>query len=128
MDNNLNDVISKLTDFLKNEAKTETVIGQQFQLGEFKCVPVIGVGFGLGVGGGDGTDTKQMSGNGMGGAAGMGMGPIGFLVTKGSDIQFISVSQAKGLGAIFEKLPGLFEKYFDKNKTEKKEKEEIPVM
>lgn len=119
MENNLNEVISKLTDFLKNEAKTETVIGQQFQLGEFKCVPVIGVGFGLGIGGGDGTDTKQMSGSGMGGAAGMGMGPIGFLVTKGGEIQFISVSQSKGLNAIFEKLPGLFEKYFDKNKNKR---------
>jgi uncharacterized spore protein YtfJ len=121
MDHNLNDVISKLTDFLKNEAKTETVIGQQFQLGEYKCVPVIGVGIGMGIGGGEGADAKQAAGNGIAGAAGMGMGPIGFLVTKGADIQFIPASRSKGLGTIFEKLPDLLEKYFDKSKTEKKE-------
>lgn len=121
MENNLNDVIGKLTDFLKSEAKTETVIGQQFELGDFKCVPVIGVGVGLGVGGGEGaTNGKSASGPGLGGAAGLGMGPIGFLVTKGADIQFIAVSQSKGLSAVFEKLPGLMEKYFDKNKKEEK--------
>ena len=49
---NLNEMFSKLTEFLKSEVKTETVIGQQFQLGAFSCVPVISVGFGLGGGGG----------------------------------------------------------------------------
>ncbi len=112
MDYNLNEVMGKLTDFLKTEAKTETVIGQQFQLGEFQCVPVIGIGLGLGVGGGE---SKIPSGAGMGGGAGIGMGPLGFLVTKGSEIQFISTRQAKGLSAAFEKLPDLLEKYLDKN-------------
>ena len=112
MDYNLNEVMSKLTDFLKTEAKTETVIGQQFQLGEFQCVPVIGIGLGLGVGGGE---AKIPAGAGMGGGAGIGMGPLGFLVTKGSEIQFIPTRQSKGLSAAFEKLPDLIEKYMDKN-------------
>ena len=121
MEINLSEVISKLTEFLKSEAKTETVVGEQFQLGEFKCVPVIGIGFGLGAGGGEGNDPKKASGTGMGGGAGMGMGPMGFLVTKGEAIQFISTQHSKGLSAVFEKLPGLIEKYFDKTKGEKKE-------
>ena len=125
MEYNVTEVIGKLTDFLKNEVKTETVIGQEFQLGEFKCVPVIGVGIGIGAGGGEGSNRKQMSGTGAGGGAGMGMGPIGFLVSKGSDIQFISTSHSKGLNTIFEKIPDLLEKYFEKIKGEKKTDETI---
>ncbi len=114
MDNNLSEFIGKLTDFLKSEAKTETVIGQQFQLGEFSCVPVIGIGFGIGAGGGQGTDAKQQMGNGAGGGAGMGMGPLGFLVTHKDQIQFIPTRQSKGIGMVFEKLPDLIDKYMDK--------------
>ncbi len=121
MNYDVNEVIGKLTDFLKSEAKTETIIGQQFKLGEFICVPVIGVGFGLGIGGGEGTDPKKASGAGLGGGAGIGMGPLGFLVTKGLEIQFIPTRQSKGLSAVFEKLPDILEKYFDKNKNDKKE-------
>ena len=50
----LDETVQKLTDFLKTEAKTETVIGQAFQLGEFTCVPVIKFGIGMGYGGGEG--------------------------------------------------------------------------
>lgn len=112
MDNNLNELISKLTDFLKTEAKTETVVGQQFQLGDFQCVPVIGIGLGLGVGGGE---AKIPSGAGVGGGAGIGIGPLGFLVTKDSEIQFIPTRTSRGLSAAFEKIPDLMEKYLDKN-------------
>jgi len=121
MEYNLNELIGKLTDFLKSETKTETVIGQPFTLGEFTCVPVIGMGFGLGIGGGEGTNDKQ-GGTGMGGGAGIGIGPIGFLVTKGDQIEFISARKAKGLGAAFEKLPEILEKYLDKQPAGKKEK------
>lgn len=119
MNENLNEVLGKLTEFLKNEVKTETVIGQQFNLGEFTCVPVIGVGIGFGAGGGEGTAPKQMGqGSGAGGGAGIGMGPIGFLVTKGDKIQFIPSRQPSGLGAAFEIIPDLLGKYFDKKEKE----------
>lgn len=119
--NNLNDLMGNLTDFLKNEVKTETIIGEQFQLGNFTCVPVMSVGLGLGSGGGEGKGSAKSSGEGegtgAGGGAGFGLSPVGFLVTSGSDIQFIPVKSGKGLGAIFEKVPDLLEKYMDKNKT-----------
>ena len=51
---NLEETVKQLTDFMKTEAKTDTVIGQAFQLGEFTCVPVIKFGMGLGYGGGEG--------------------------------------------------------------------------
>ena len=50
MDLHLEELIAKITDFIKSEAKTETVVGDQFELGEFKCVPVIKVGMGFGEG------------------------------------------------------------------------------
>jgi len=119
--NNINDVLGKVTDFLKSEAKTETIIGQQFQLGEFTCVPVMSVGIGFGGGSGEGKGnakgTGEGEGNGVGGGAGIGMGPVGFLVTHQGEIQFISARSGKGLGAAFEKLPDLLEKFIGK-KTE----------
>jgi uncharacterized spore protein YtfJ len=120
---NLNEMLGKLTEFLKSEAKTETIIGQQFQLGAFTCVPVMSIGLGLGSGGGEGKGNAKNSGEGEGfgsvGGAGIGMGPVGFLVVNGNDIQFISTRSSKGLNAIFEKAPELMGKFFDK----KKEKE-----
>lgn len=121
MEYNLNELIAKLTDFLKNETKTETIIGQPFELGGFKCVPVIGIGFGLGAGGGEGT-TGSQGGTGMGGGAGAGIGPIGFLVTKDDKIDFISTRKSTGLGAAFEKLPDLIGKYMETKGGTHKEK------
>lgn len=118
--NNLNDMLGKMTEFLKSEAKTETIIGQQFQLGEFTCVPVMTVGLGFGGGGGEGKGTakgaNEGEGNGSGGGAGMGMGPVGFLITRGAEIQFVSTRSSKGIGAAFEKIPDLLDKYLEKNK------------
>lgn len=123
MEYNLNELIAKLTEFLRSETKTETVIGREFQLGVFKCVPVIGIGFGLGVGGGEGTMAKQ-EGSGMGGGAGMGIGPIGFLVTKDDKIEFIPTRKSQGFGAAFEKLPELLEKYFESKNSGKEGRDE----
>ncbi|MGB5204796.1 MAG: hypothetical protein WBN63_11455 [Eudoraea sp.] len=47
MELHFEEFLGKITDFIKTEAKTETVVGEQFQLGEFKCVPVIKVGMGF---------------------------------------------------------------------------------
>lgn len=116
---NVHEVLGKITDFLKTEAKTETLIGQQFQLGEFTCVPVIALGLGLGVGGGEGNSKDKGQGTGAGGGGGIGMAPIGFLVTRGSEIQFVPARSSRGLSAAFEKMPEVLEKYFEKNKAEK---------
>jgi uncharacterized spore protein YtfJ len=112
------EVISKVTEFLKNEANTETVIGKQFQLGEFTCVPVIRIGMGFGFGGGEGEGDSNKNGKGKGegagGGAGTGIEPMGFLVTRGEEINFVSTRTSKGLNAMFEKAPDLISKYFDK--------------
>ncbi|MDC8003109.1 spore germination protein GerW family protein [Aureisphaera galaxeae] len=112
------ELMEKITSFIKSEAKTETVVGGPFDLGEFKCVPVIKVGMGFGSGGGEGTKSKTESGQGMGAGAGVGIEPIGFLVTRGEEISFLAAGKTRGLAAIFEKVPDLIEKIAEnKSKT-----------
>jgi uncharacterized spore protein YtfJ len=123
MDLHFEELLGKITDFIKNEAKTETVVGEPFELGEFKCIPVIKVGMGFGSGGGEGIRTKNEKTEGVGAGAGMGIEPIGFLVTKGDDISFLETGKSHGLAAAFEKVPELIEKIYDKRTN----KEEVPA-
>jgi len=119
MELHLEELLSKITDFIKSEAKTETVVGEQFELGEFKCVPVIKVGMGFGSGGGEGTEAKGRRGEGMGAGAGVGIEPIGFLVTKEDEISFLEAGKTHGLAAAFEKVPDLIEKLAQNKRSEK---------
>ena len=116
MEMNFEEMLDRITKFIKSEAKTETIIGDPFSLGEYSCIPVIRVGMGFGSGGGAGDAPKQGHGEGGGVGAGMGIEPIGFLVAKGDQISFIGTKQNKGLAAAFEKVPSLIEKYLDTQK------------
>jgi uncharacterized spore protein YtfJ len=123
MDFNLEEMLNKVLDQLRSVAKTETVMGEPFKLGEFTCVPVVKIGMGFGSGGGGG-ETSGSKGSKAGGAgAGIGIEPIGFLVTKGDEISMVSVSRSKGMQSIFEKVPDLVEKLINL-KQDKKGKEE----
>jgi uncharacterized spore protein YtfJ len=108
-------LLARITNFIQNEAKTDTVIGDPFELGMFNCIPVIRVGMGFGTGGGEGDD-KKGHGEGAGAGAGLGIQPIGFLVTKGDEINFVSTRTNTGLAAAFEKFPDLLEKYLETRK------------
>ena len=118
MELHFEDLLTKITDFIQSEAKTETVVGEQFKLGEFLCVPVIKVGMGFGSGGGEGVEAKTKKGQGMGAGAGVGIEPIGFLITKGNEISFLEAGKAHGLAAAFEKVPELIEKYVETRNRE----------
>ena len=124
MELNLEDMLNKVIDQLQSVAKTETVIGETFKLGEFECVPVIKIGMGFGSGGGGGETEKKSGSKGGGAGAGIGIEPIGFLVSKGDEISMVSVSRSKGLQSIFEKVPDLVEKMMEmrKDKTTEKKK------
>ena len=122
MEVNFQELFNKVSDQVKTLANTETVIGEEFELGKFKCKPVIklGVGFGSGIGSGDSPKGK---GKGTGGGAGAGIGvtPLGFLVTDGEEISFVS-STKNGLSSAMEKVPDIIEKVV-KMKEEKENKE-----
>jgi len=117
-------LLDKVTSFMKSEANTDTVIGKSFKLGDFTCIPVIRVGMGFGTGGGEGDDKKTGHGEGAGAGGGMAIDPIGFLASKGDQIQFIPSRTNKGLAAAFEKVPELIEKYMEA--TSAKEKTDVP--
>ena len=110
MDLHFEELLNKVTDFIKSEARTETIVGEAFELGEFKGVPVIKVGMGFGSGGGEGVEGKARKGEGAGAGAGIGIQPIGFLVTKGDEISFLEAGKTHGLAAAFEKVPDLIDK------------------
>ena len=119
MDFQFEQLIEKVTQFIKTETKTETVIGEPFQLGEFSCVPVIKLGIGFGTGGGGGNHPKQGQGEGGGAGAGMRVEPIGFLISRGDSISFLGAQKTKGISAVFEKVPDLMEQFMKgKKQTE----------
>lgn len=119
MELHLEELLGQITEFMKSEAKTETVIGEQFELGNFKCVPVIKVGMGFGSGGGEGVEAKGGKGEGMGAGAGVGIEPIGFLVTKEDEISFLEAGKTHGLAAAFEKVPDMISKIAESRRKEK---------
>lgn len=116
MEINFETLLQRIAEFIQKEAKTETVIGEPFELGDFKCIPVIRVGIGFGSGGGTGDSVKAGKGQGGGAGAGVGIEPVGFLVSKGDQISFISTSANKTLAAIFEKVPDLISKLMSQGK------------
>ena len=122
MDMQFEKMLERVTEFIQNEVKTETVIGEPFQLGEFSCIPVIRAGMGFGSGGGAGEDPKAGQGSGGGAGGGLGIEPIGFLVSRGDQISVISTRTNKGLSAAFEKVPDLLEKFM----AMREKKEEAP--
>jgi uncharacterized spore protein YtfJ len=129
MDINIEELLDKVSGHVKELARTETVLGEEFKIGEFTCRPVIKVGTGFGSGMGTGEEPKSKNkGSGGGAAAGIGIQPLGFLVAKGDEISFIPVDKKTALSTLFEKVPDLVEKIADmktmkKGKEEKEEKE-----
>lgn len=122
MDINIEALLDKVSDHVKTLASTETILGEEFTLGEFTCRPVIKVGTGFGSGAGTGKDPKSNSGTGGGAGAGIGITPLGFLTTKGDEIYFIPSDKKTALSSLIEQVPDLVEKVSEmKNKGEKKE-------
>jgi uncharacterized spore protein YtfJ len=109
---------------VKTLASTETILGEEFKLGEFTCRPVIRVGTGFGSGAGEGDDPKGKNKGGGGGAgAAIGVTPVGFLTTKGDEIYFIASDRKTALSSLIEKVPDLVEKMSEMKKKEEKKEE-----
>jgi uncharacterized spore protein YtfJ len=112
----LEEMLSKVTDFIHDEANTTSVVGKEMQLGEYTCVPVIRVGIGFGSGGGE---KEKTGGGGAGGA--VAIDPIGFLVSGNGEIKFIPTKGNSGLAGAINKVPDIVEKYFEMKKSDNKE-------
>lgn len=124
MENNFGNVLNALSEKVQNMASTETIIGEEFTIGDFVCKPVMKVGLGFGAGNGSGDDPKcKGKGSGTLAAAGIGMSPIGFLIAKGDEISFVPADEKKGLQAIFDKVPDLIEEVMEMKKEKMKSEE-----
>ena len=124
MEVKIEELLDKVSEHVKSLASTETILGEEFKLGEFTCRPVIKVGTGFGSGIGSGDDPKSKNkGSGGGAGAGIGITPLGFLTTKGDEISFIPSDKKTALSALFEKVPDLVEKMAEMKSKEKKEGE-----
>ena len=125
MDIKIDELLDKVSEHVKSLASTDTVMGEEFTIGEYTCRPVIKVGTGFGSGAGSGTDVKtKNSGTGGGAGAGIGVVPLGFLVAKGDQISFVPVDKKTALSSLVEKIPDLVEKVADMKGKEKEEAEE----
>lgn len=125
MENNATELMDKITTHLKELARTETIMGEEFTMGEYQVKPVIKIGTGFASGSGNGEDPKSKAcGHGTGGGAGLGISPVGFLISKKDEISFISAEKNKGLHTLFERIPDIMEKAmeFKKAKEDKNEK------
>ena len=119
MENKIDVLLEKISDHIKEMTKTETIIGEEFTMGEYLCKPIIRVGVGIGSAGGTGENPKG-KGNGYGGGAGAGVGisPVGFLIAKNGEISFISTEKQNGFGAFAEKTPEILDKIMDFKKAQ----------
>ncbi len=111
MEIGIEELTNKVLEQLKTIAQTETVIGQQFNIGEFTCVPIIRINLGFGSGGAGGEAPKQGKGTGGGIGGGVTISPVAFLVTRGDWIQILNVGKGKGVESILEKIPDIIDKF-----------------
>ncbi len=125
MDIKIEALLDKVSEHVKSLASTDTVLGEEFKLGEFTCRPVIKVGTGFGSAAGSGTEPKiKNQGSGGGAGAGIAIVPLGFLVTKGDEISFIHSDKKTALSSLLDKVPDLVEKVADMKNKEKEETED----
>jgi uncharacterized spore protein YtfJ len=125
METRIEDLLDKLSGHIKDLASTKTILGEEFTLGDYSVRPVIKTATGFGSGGGSGDDpNKKTSGTGKGAGAALAVIPVGFLVAKDGDIQFIGSDRKTALSALLDKMPELVDKVTEmKDRKEGKEKD-----
>lgn len=122
METSIEQLLKNFAEQMKSFANTQTILGDEFDLGGHKCRPVISLGLGYGGGNGEGEDHRHKGkGKGVGAAGGIGIAPVGFLIAKGDEISFVPATNKKGMASVLEKVPDLMEKFMEmKEKKEAK--------
>lgn len=121
MDIKIDELLDKVSGHVKTLASTDTILGDEFTMGEYTCRPVIKVGTGFGSGAGSGEEPKSKNqGSGGGAGAGIGIVPLGFLVAKGDEISFVPVDKKSALSSLIDKVPDLVEKVAEMKKDDSK--------
>lgn len=117
-ENVINSMFEKLEKFIR----TETVVGEQIQVGNVTLIPIVNVSFGVGAGGGGGKDEKGNDGTGSGGGLGAKIQPTAMLVIKGDEVSVLPLSSKGSFDKLFEMMPEIISKVdCCKPKNEKEE-------
>jgi uncharacterized spore protein YtfJ len=106
------ELIGKLMEELRTVAKTETILGEKLEVGEYTLIPVSRISLGIGAGAGKGNEPKK-EGEGGGGGGGVVVTPIAFIAVKGGELSFHVIKKGGTLDSIFENLPELAEKILE---------------
>ncbi|MCE1247071.1 MAG: GerW family sporulation protein [Firmicutes bacterium] len=96
-----------LSDTFGNIAKTQTVIGERFTVGDLVIIPLIKVTMGFGAGSGGECDSGKPMPSCSAGGGGISVQPAGFLVINGTEVQLLNVGKKSSLEYIFESMPDL---------------------
>lgn len=123
MGNGAAELIGKLMEEFKTVAKTETILGEKMEVGEFTLIPVSRISLGIGAGAGKGNEAKK-EGEGGGGGGGVVITPIAFIAIKGGEISFHAIRKGSTLETLFEQIPELAVKIMAKQQETEVKKEE----
>ena len=104
------EVFNTLFDKLEKFLRTETVVGDPFQVGSITMVPIISVSFGVGGGEGSAKDNKGIDGNGGGGGVGCKITPNAMLVIKNDELSVVPLTNRGSLERIVEMVPEIIAK------------------
>jgi uncharacterized spore protein YtfJ len=109
------DILQGLIGELKTLAKTETIVGSPFSVGEFTVVPISRVSLGVGAGGGTGGDDKKgASGEGGGGGGGIRISPVALVAVRGAELNVHTLGRGAAFTHTVEKMPELVERSLGK--------------
>ncbi len=104
------EVFNTLFEKLEKFIRTETVVGEPFQIGSITMVPLITVSFGVGGGEGAGKDNKGNDGSGGGGGVGCKITPNAILVVKNDELSVIPLTSRGSLEKMVEMVPEILSK------------------
>ncbi len=105
-----NELFDTLLEKLEKFLRTETVVGESFQVGSITLVPIISVSFGVGGGHGSGKDSKGNDGTGGGTGVGCKITPNAVLVIKNDELSVVSLTGKGSLERIVEMVPEIISK------------------
>ena len=107
------EILKSLVGELKSLAKTETIVGAPFSVGEFTVIPISRVSLGVGAGGGTGGQ-KDATGEGGGGGGGIRIQPVALVSARGGELNVHMLGRGAAFTNTFEKMPDLVEKSLER--------------
>lgn len=109
MTNPAESLINSLFEKLEKFIRTETVIGEQIQIGNITLIPIVTVSFGIGGGGGTGKE-GDIDGSGGAGGTGAKIQPNAMLVIKDGEVSALPLGTKGSFDKLFEMMPEIISK------------------